>query len=141
MLARHEKGILRDHQLALHKMQQYKQRKMSATVKGDGGMDQLEHRIVQQEDAIHTMENRNLFSLYCLQMETQFIHKNMNLLVQMLQNLVDIEVRKHTEVVFWLVLRPFFPLLSYTLFYVISLFIQEIVGIFERNVLHEDFHL
>lgn len=71
---------------------------MSAAVKGNEVMDQLEHRIVQQEGAIHTMENRNYFSLYCLQMETQLIHKNMDMLVKMLQNLVDIEIRKHTEV-------------------------------------------
>lgn len=98
LIERHEKGVLRDHHVALHKMQQYKQKHMSAAVKGNDGMDQLEHRIVQQEGAIHNMENRNFFSLYCLQVETRLIHSNMNMLVQMLQNLVDIEIRKHTEV-------------------------------------------
>jgi len=98
LLERHEKGVLRDHQLALHRMQQYKQRRMSATVKGmEDAADQLEHRIVEQEDAIHTMENRNYFSLYCLQMETQLIHSNMEMLVVMLQNFTDLEIKKHNE--------------------------------------------
>uniref|UniRef100_A0A7M5XMT6 Uncharacterized protein n=1 Tax=Clytia hemisphaerica TaxID=252671 RepID=A0A7M5XMT6_9CNID len=60
-------------------------------------MDQLEHRIIAQEGAISNMENRNYFSLYCLQEETRFIHSNMNMVVKMFQNLVDIEIRKHTE--------------------------------------------
>lgn len=97
LIERHEKGVLRDHQIALHKMQQYKQRHMSATVKGNDSVDQLEHKIVQQEGAIHTMENRNYFSLYCLQMETQLIHANMDVLVEMLRNLVKIQIRKHNE--------------------------------------------
>jgi len=97
LIERHEKGVLRDHQLALHKMQQYKQKHMSATVKGDGGVDQLEHRIVQQEGAIHTMENRNYFSLFCLQKETQLIHSNLINIVDMLRNIVQIEITKHRE--------------------------------------------
>eukprot|EP00794_Sanderia_malayensis_P008844 gene8844-9792_t len=98
LLERHEKGVLRDHQLALHKMQQYKQRRMSATVKGmEDAADQLEHRIVEQEDAIHTMENRNYFSLYCLQMETQLIHANMETLVVMFRNMTDLQIKKHSE--------------------------------------------
>ena len=72
---------------------------MSATVKGmEDAADQLEHRIVEQEDAIHTMENRNYFSLYCLQMETQLIHANMEMLANMLRNLTDLQIKKHNEV-------------------------------------------
>lgn len=85
--------------MALHRMQQYKQKRMSATVKGmEDAADQLEHRIVEQEDAIHTMENRNYFSLYCLQMETQLIHANMEMLVVMFRNFTDLEIKKHNEV-------------------------------------------
>ena len=73
---------------------------MSAAVRGTEHADQLEHRIIQQEDAIHTIENRNYFSLYCLQMETQLIHSNLIMLVDMLRSLVEIEVRKHSEVIF-----------------------------------------
>ncbi len=99
LLERHEKGVLRDHQLALHRMQQYKQKRMSATVKGmEDAADQLEHRIIEQEDAIHTMENRNYFSLYCLQMETQLIHANMETLVTMFKNMTDLQIKKHSEV-------------------------------------------
>ncbi len=80
-------------------MQQYKQRRMSATVKGmEDAADQLEHRIVEQEDAIHTMENRNYFSLYCLQMETQLIHANMETLIVMFKNMADLQIKKHSEV-------------------------------------------
>ena len=71
---------------------------MNATVRNNDSVDTLEHRIVEQEGAIHTMENRNYFSLYCLQMETQFIHSNLITIVEMLCNLVDIEVQKHREV-------------------------------------------
>ena len=52
------------------------------------------------KDAIHTMENRNYFSLYCLQMETQLIHSNLNMLIEMLRNMVDVEIKKHIEVEF-----------------------------------------
>ena len=71
---------------------------MNATVRNNDSVDTLEHRIVEQEGAIHTMENRNYFSLYCLQMETQFIHSNMTTIVEMLCNLVEIEMQKHKEV-------------------------------------------
>ena len=35
LIERHEKGVLRDHHMALHKMQQYKQRQMSTAMKGE----------------------------------------------------------------------------------------------------------
>ena len=130
LIERHEKGILCDHQLALHKMQQYKQKHMSTAVKSNEGIDQLEHRIVQQEDAIHTMENRNFFSLYCLQMETQLIHQNMDMLVKMLQNLVDIEIRKHTEVIMQ-------PNVAFLLFLYFLLILCRFVKIFAFHLVNE----
>ena len=75
---------------------------MSATVKGQEKetVEQLEQRIVEQEGAMLTMENRNYFSLYCLQMETQLIHANMDILVVMLKNLVEFQIKKLQDVSF-----------------------------------------
>uniref|UniRef100_A0AAQ5XAQ6 PX domain-containing protein n=1 Tax=Amphiprion ocellaris TaxID=80972 RepID=A0AAQ5XAQ6_AMPOC len=72
---RHEKGVLHEHQRALHKYGMMKRQMMSATVqpKEQGSVEQLESRIVQQENAIQTMELRNYFSLFCLHQETQLI--------------------------------------------------------------------
>uniref|UniRef100_A0A669C1F0 Sorting nexin 8a n=1 Tax=Oreochromis niloticus TaxID=8128 RepID=A0A669C1F0_ORENI len=72
---RHEKGVLHEHQKALHKYSVMKRQMMSATVqpKEQASVEQLESRIVQQENAIQTMELRNYFSLFCLHQETQLI--------------------------------------------------------------------
>ena len=44
------------------------------------------------------MENRNYFSLHCVQMETQLIHANLEGLFHALQHMVIEEARAHTEV-------------------------------------------
>ncbi|XP_037589284.1 sorting nexin-8 [Cebus imitator] len=73
---RHEKGVLHKHQRALHKYSLVKKQMMSAAVHNSEpeSVEQLESRIVEQENAIQTMELRNYFSLYCLHQETQLIH-------------------------------------------------------------------
>uniref|UniRef100_A0AAR2IUP4 PX domain-containing protein n=1 Tax=Pygocentrus nattereri TaxID=42514 RepID=A0AAR2IUP4_PYGNA len=72
---RHEKGVLHEHQKALQKYSVMKRQMMSATVqpKEQVSVEQLESRIVQQENAIQTMELRNYFSLFCLHQESQLV--------------------------------------------------------------------
>ncbi|XP_064631538.1 sorting nexin-8-like isoform X2 [Lineus longissimus] len=96
---RHEKGVLNDHQRALQKMGQYKKKKMSATVGSteSAAVEQLEQRILQQESQISNMENRNYFSLHCLQMEAQLIHANLDILYTILQNIANIQSKSYTE--------------------------------------------
>lgn len=54
--------------------------------------------MLQQESEISNMENRNYFSLHCVQMETQLIHANMVALHEALESLAAEESRAHTEV-------------------------------------------
>ncbi|WAQ95769.1 SNX8-like protein [Mya arenaria] len=96
---RHEKGVLQDHQRAVQKMGQYKKKKMSATVQGGevGAVDQLEQKILLQESQIANMENRNYYSLHCLQMETQLIHANLDILYEVLAAMATVESKSHSE--------------------------------------------
>ncbi|CAH1794267.1 unnamed protein product, partial [Owenia fusiformis] len=97
---RHEKGVLNDHQRAIAKMGQYKKKKMSATIQGaqeSHTVEQLEGRILEQESQIMNMENRNYFSLHCLQMETQLIHANLDLLFTAIESMVFEEAKGHLE--------------------------------------------
>ncbi|XP_071960510.1 sorting nexin-8-like isoform X2 [Antedon mediterranea] len=99
---RHEKGVLRDHQMALQKMANIKKKKMSATLKGGdqqqvGVVEQLESRITEQASQIMTMENRNLFSLHCLQMETQLIHANIPMISDTMQAYAETERQGYSE--------------------------------------------
>lgn len=61
---RHEKGVLHKHQRALHKYSLMKRQMMSAAVQNrePESVEQLESRIVEQENVIQTMELRNYFS-------------------------------------------------------------------------------
>ena len=60
--------------------------------------EQLEHRILQQENEISNMENRNYFSLLCVQLETQLIHANLEGLYIALHIMATIEAKSHSEV-------------------------------------------
>ena len=53
---------------------------------------------MQQESQIANMENRNYFSLHCLQMETQLIHANLEILYDVLGDMAAIEARSHSDV-------------------------------------------
>ncbi|ESO94914.1 hypothetical protein LOTGIDRAFT_175283 [Lottia gigantea] len=106
---RHEKGVLNDHQRAIQKMGQYKKKKMSATVNTaeTGTVEQLEQRILDQESQIANMENRNYYSLHCLQMETQLIHGNLDIFYEVLSTMADVEARAHSELAnVWSAVRP-----------------------------------
>ncbi|KAG8006821.1 Sorting nexin-8, partial [Nibea albiflora] len=96
---RHEKGVLHEHQRALHKYSVMKRQMMSATVqpKEQASVEQLESRIVQQENAIQTMELRNYFSLFCLHQETQLIFVYLPITSHILGAFVNSQVQGHRE--------------------------------------------
>ncbi|MGH0140488.1 UNVERIFIED_CONTAM: hypothetical protein FKN15_017610, partial [Acipenser sinensis] len=106
---RHEKGVLHDHQRALQKYSVIKRQMMSATVqsKEQVSVDQLESRIVQQENAIVTMELRNYFSLFCLHQETQLICTYLQITAHILGAFVNSQIQGHREMsVVWNDLQP-----------------------------------
>ena len=95
-----ESGVLKDHQHALQKMQQIKKRQIHAQARGQehSAIDELESRIVQQENEISNMETRNFFSLHCAQLETQLVHANLNILHVAMKTLVASQVVEHEGV-------------------------------------------
>lgn len=106
---RHEKGVLHEHQRALHKYGMMKRQMMSATVqpKEQASVEQLESRIVQQENAIQTMELRNYFSLFCLHQETQLIFAYLPITSHILGAFVNSQVQGHKEMgEVWTELQP-----------------------------------
>uniref|UniRef100_A0A668ACZ4 Sorting nexin 8a n=1 Tax=Myripristis murdjan TaxID=586833 RepID=A0A668ACZ4_9TELE len=106
---RHEKGVLHEHQRALQKYSMMKRQMMSATVqpKEPASVEQLESRIVQQENAIQTMELRNYFSLFCLHQETQLIFAYLPITSHILGAFVKSQVQGHKEMgAVWNDLQP-----------------------------------
>ena len=56
------------------------------------------YTLLQQENNISNIENRNYFSLHCIQMETQLIHANLHELYNALQTMSDEQGRQFAEV-------------------------------------------
>ncbi|KAK7806511.1 hypothetical protein U0070_017503 [Myodes glareolus] len=95
---RHEKGVLHKHQRALHKYGLMKRQMMSAAHgREPESVEQLESRIVEQENVIQTMELRNYFSLYCLHQETQLVHVYLPLTSHILGAFVNSQIQGHKE--------------------------------------------
>ncbi|XP_048186262.1 sorting nexin-8 isoform X3 [Perognathus longimembris pacificus] len=95
---RHEKGVLHKHQRALHKYGLMKRQMMSAAHgREPETVEQLESRIVEQENVIQTMELRNYFSLYCLHQETQLVHVYLPLTSHILGAFVNSQIQGHKE--------------------------------------------
>ncbi|KAM9393451.1 sorting nexin-8a isoform 1-T1 [Pholidichthys leucotaenia] len=106
---RHEKGVLHEHQKALHKYGVMKRQMMTAAAqpKEQASVEQLESRIVQQENAIQTMELRNYFSLFCLHQETQLIFAYLPITSHILGAFINSQVRGHREMgAVWNELQP-----------------------------------
>ncbi|KAK2106737.1 sorting nexin, partial [Saguinus oedipus] len=106
---RHEKGVLHKHQQALHKYSLMKRQMMGTAVQDLElkSVEQLESRIVEQENAIQTMELRNYFSLYCLPQETQLINVYLHLTSHILRAFVNSQIQGHKEMSkVWNDLRP-----------------------------------
>ncbi|MBW01587.1 Sorting nexin-8, partial [Eschrichtius robustus] len=98
---RHEKGVLHKHQRALHKYSLMKRQMTSAAAQNREPecVEQLESRIVEQENMIQTMELRNYFSLYCLHQETQLVHVYLPLTSHILGAFVSSQIQGHKEFV------------------------------------------
>jgi hypothetical protein len=80
-------------------MQQIKKRQILSQAKGQENMvDALESKILEQEADISNMENRNFFSLHCLQMETQLVHANIKMIAVALEKMVASNSLGHKEV-------------------------------------------
>ena len=81
-------------------MQQIKKRQIHAQAKSQehSAIDELESRIVEQENEISNMETRNFFSLHCAQLETQLVHTNLNILHVAMETLVSSQVAEHKQV-------------------------------------------
>ncbi|XP_051877238.1 sorting nexin-8a isoform X4 [Pristis pectinata] len=106
---RHEKGVLHEHQRALQKYTSMKRQMMSVTVqsKEQISVEQLESRIMQQENTILTMELRNYFSLFCLHQETQLIHIYLQITSHVLTAFIDSQIQGHHEMSeVWKDLKP-----------------------------------
>ncbi|KAH3872960.1 hypothetical protein DPMN_036184 [Dreissena polymorpha] len=58
---------------------------------------QLEQKILDQESQIANMENRNYYSLHCLQMETQLIHANLDIVYEVLEATATVQSQSHSE--------------------------------------------
>ncbi|MCJ8746447.1 hypothetical protein PDJAM_G00141910 [Pangasius djambal] len=96
---RHEKGVLHEHQKVLQKYSVMKRQMMSAAVqpKEQVSVEQLESRIIQQENAIQTMELRNYFSLFCVHQESQLIFAYLPITSHILGAFVNSQVQSHRE--------------------------------------------
>ncbi|XP_060799065.1 sorting nexin-8a isoform X2 [Neoarius graeffei] len=96
---RHEKGVLHEHQKALQKYSVMKRQMMSAAVqpKEQVSVEQLESRIIQQENAIQIMELRNYFSLFCVHQESQLIFAYLPITSHILGAFINSQVQSHRE--------------------------------------------
>lgn len=61
-------------------------------------VEYLENKMIFQESVIANVELRNCFSLFCLHMETQLVHTHLEILATVLQSLVSVQIRGHSEV-------------------------------------------
>ena len=61
-------------------------------------LERLEGQILQQEAEIGSMENRACFALHCIQMETQLVYANMEVLASAMEKMAEHERIAHSEV-------------------------------------------
>ncbi|XP_045139875.1 sorting nexin-8 [Echinops telfairi] len=95
---RHEKGVLHRHQRALHRHSLTKRQALGAAQSREPeAVEQLESRIVEQENAIQTLELRSHFALYCLRQETQLVHVYLPLTSHILGAFVSSQSQGHHE--------------------------------------------
>ncbi|KAG5832263.1 hypothetical protein ANANG_G00289230 [Anguilla anguilla] len=96
---RHEKGILQDQQRAQQRHSVMRRQTISSgpQAREQPTVEQLESRIVQQENAIQAMELRSYFSLFCLHQETQLVFAYLQLAPLVLEALVGSQILGHRE--------------------------------------------
>ncbi|XP_017780394.1 PREDICTED: sorting nexin-8-like [Nicrophorus vespilloides] len=94
-----EKGLAHDHQTALAKMLSLKKRKIQGVIRGTDteSVEQLEAKMLTQENVITNMELRSDFSLYCVHMETQLVYAYLETLSSIFNSNVSLKIRAHSE--------------------------------------------
>lgn len=59
----------------------------------------------QQEGQIANMENRNYYSLHCLQMETQLVYAHLDIFCDVLKRMTEVEAQASEQVCFTFVVK------------------------------------
>lgn len=54
--------------------------------------------VLQRDDELITIEKRNFFSLFCLDLEAQLVHVNLAQLAEIFEQLVTTQVKGHVDV-------------------------------------------
>lgn len=104
-----EKGVAHDHQKALSKMLELKKRQIQGVLRGSDAesVEALEHRMLAQENVIASMELRAAFSLHCVHLETQLVHAHLEILATVLNTLVAVQMRGHSDLAeVWKLIHP-----------------------------------
>eukprot|EP00117_Sycon_ciliatum_P000049 scpid61083/ scgid6281/ Sorting nexin-8 len=97
LMERREKGVLREHQAAYAKMQTMKKHQGRMTSQKSVDEQDLQQQILQQESEVTSVERRNFFSLYCIQMETKLIYANLSMLPLAVERLASAYCTNHQE--------------------------------------------
>jgi len=100
MCERLEKGLANDHQVALSKMLALKKKKLQGAIRGidSESVEQLEAKMLAQENIISSIDLRTDFSLYCVHIETQLVFAYLGTLPSIISGLVDLKSKTHFEV-------------------------------------------
>ena len=115
-----EKGLVQDHNIALDKMLSLKKRKIQGVIRGTDvcncpcsvvlfdfmlflclqaeSVEQLEAKVLAQENVISNIELRSDFSLYCVYMETQLVYAYLETMSSILGSLVSLKINSHSDV-------------------------------------------
>lgn len=95
-----ERGLANDHQVALSKMLALKKKKLQGAIRGidSESVEQLEAKMLAQENVISSIDLRTDFSLYCVHMETQLVFTYLSTMPAILASFVDLKATRHSEV-------------------------------------------
>lgn len=95
-----ERGLANDHQVALSKLLTLKKKKLQGAIRGinSESIEQLEAKMLAQENIISSIDLRTDFSLYCVHMETQLVFAYLGTMPSILANFVDLKTKTHFEV-------------------------------------------
>ncbi|XP_075230671.1 sorting nexin-8-like [Lycorma delicatula] len=104
-----ERGVAQDHQKALARMLALKKRQIQGVLRGTDAesVEVLERRMLTQESVIASVELRTSFSLHCVHLETQLVHAHLDILASVLNSLVSVQARGHSELAdVWKLIHP-----------------------------------
>ncbi|CAG9767171.1 unnamed protein product [Ceutorhynchus assimilis] len=95
-----EKGLAYDHQVALSKMLALKKKKLQGAIRGVDSetVEQLEAKMLAQENIISSIDLRTDFSLYCVHMETQLVFAYLGTMPSIFASFIDLRTKTQFEV-------------------------------------------